>query len=233
MAIFGTVTIGTGAGTIGALSLHQSTNIDEIGGAALAFGQAVKASSLPVTMASDQGALGTVAVSGTIPVSGTLALSGTQTVQGISGSGTNVAGSPVLVGARAATQSPTAVTDGQAVDIMTDKIGRVINAGFAFPENNLTGFITSTVTAAATIIASPGSAVSIYLTDLEISNTSATAAVLTLSTPNSIQLLAPAGGGREVHLTTPIQLAANTALTFTTTPAVSTILVGAQGFKGA
>lgn len=257
MAINGTVELGAGTLTIGALSLHQSTNVDQIGGLALALGQVIKASSVPVTMASDQGALGTVAVSGTIPVtgsialtgtspvsgtvavsgtipvSGTVALSGTQAVQGVAGSGTTVAGSPVLMGARAATASPTAVTDGQAVDIMTDKIGRIINAGYAIPENQLNGFASSTGTTATTLIASPGSAISIFLTDLEVSNSSSIASILTLNDPASIQLLVPAGGGREIHLQTPVKLAANTPLTFTSGTAVSSILVGAQGFKGA
>lgn len=75
--VSGTVTLGTGAATIGALSLHQSTNVDQIGGAALALGQTTMAASLPVTMASNQGNISTnvAQIAGTAP---TVKASGTN-----------------------------------------------------------------------------------------------------------------------------------------------------------
>lgn len=182
--------------------------------------------------------VGTSAISGTVAAtqSGTwtgvtITPSGTQTVGGQAASGATAAGNPLRTGARAATASPTAVTDGQIIDILTDKIGRIINGGFAIPENNLDGYVTSTATTAATIIASQGTGASIYLTDLELSNTSTTQTVITLNNAAATQLSLPASGGREIHLLTPIKIAANTALTFTMTPAVSSVLAGAQGFK--
>lgn len=199
-------------------------NLVQVGGSPLILGATTAAASIPVAIANDQ----------TIITSGTSTLTGSVGVNGVVAPGSAVGTTaPVLAGARAATQSPTAVTDGQAVDVMTDKIGRLINAGFAVPENNLDGFISSTGTGAVTLIAAQGTNVSIYVTDLEISNTSTTPATITLSNAAATQLLVPAGLGREVHLQTPIKIAANTALTFTTSPAVSSILVGAQGFKGA
>ena len=53
--VSGTLTLGAGSATIGALSLHQSTNVDQIGGAAVALGQTTMAGSLPVAIASNQG----------------------------------------------------------------------------------------------------------------------------------------------------------------------------------
>lgn len=63
----GQVKLATGANTIGALTSHQSTNVDEIGGAALALGQAAMAASIPVVIASNQSTLPvSLAASGTL-----------------------------------------------------------------------------------------------------------------------------------------------------------------------
>lgn len=47
----------TGSNTIGALSANQSVNVNQYGGAATSLGQKVMASSVPVTVASDQSAI--------------------------------------------------------------------------------------------------------------------------------------------------------------------------------
>lgn len=223
------------SGTFAAAAL-QNVNITQMGSAAVALGQAAMVASMPVVIASNQSA---VPVSGTVAAtqSGTwtgvtITPSGTQTVGGQAASGATAAGNPVLLGGRAGTADPAAVADGQIVRELFDKIGRVVNAGFALPENYLDGFISSTATTAATIIASPGTASSIYITDLELSNTSTTQSVITLNNTAATQLVVPANGGREIHLQTPIKIAANTALTFTCVPAVTALLVGAQGYKG-
>src|SRR6266481_5911146 len=239
----------------------QNVNITQIGSAAAATGHGTAAGALRVELPTDGTgvvglgagtqnigsvvASGTLSVNGTVPVSGsvsaiqsgswttTIVPSGTQTVGGQAASGVAVAGNPLLLGARAATADPAAVADGQAVRILADKIGRFINAGFALPENNLDGFVTSGTTAAVTLIASPGTALAINVTDLELSNTSTTQTVITLNNTVATQLVIPANGGREIHFQTPIKLAAGNPLTFTMTPAVTSVLAGAQGFKSA
>ena len=175
-----------------------------------------------------------VSATNPLPVSASFTAAATSSVQGIALSGTAVSGAPVLVGARAATADPTAVANGQAVDIMTDKIGRFINAGFAIPENNIEGSVTSTATAVATIIASPGTGLALSITDLMFSNTGGVDTKVTINNGASFAFAVPGTlsfGGREVHVKTPIKLAANTALTFTMTPA-TTLIANALGFKG-
>ena len=53
----GQVKLAAGANTIGALTAHQSVNVDQVGGASLALGQTTMSASVPVTLASDQGAV--------------------------------------------------------------------------------------------------------------------------------------------------------------------------------
>lgn len=70
-----------------AQNVVANQNLSQIGGASIAIGQAAKAASLPVVIASDQGAL---AVSGTFwqatqPVSGTVAVSNFPATQPVSG----------------------------------------------------------------------------------------------------------------------------------------------------
>lgn len=103
-----------------------------------------------------------------------------------------------------------------------------INGGTAAAQS---GFITSTATTAATIIASPGTGVALFIGSAQFSNTSTTQAVVTLSDTKSTQLIVPANGGSNPTFHPALPLAANTALTFTTAPAVTTLLASAQGHK--
>lgn len=103
-----------------------------------------------------------------------------------------------------------------------------INGGTAAAQS---GFITSTGTAAATIIASPGTGVALFIGSAQFSNTSTAQAVVTLSDTKSTQLIVPANGGSNVTFQPPLPLAANTPLTFTTSAATTTILASAQGHK--
>lgn len=234
----------------------QDTNLTQVNGVATATGHGTASGAVRVELPTDGTGQVTIVPSGTqsvnlLQLNGTAVVAGHGTAagalrvelptdgtgvvgaQGLAASGTAVAGNPVLMGARAATANPTAVANGQAVSLLTDKLGRFINAGFALPETYLDGSITSTATGAATIIASPGTANVINITDLELSNSGTTAVLATFNNTGSTVVLLPPGGGRESHLQTPIKTAAGAAFTFTCAPAPSggTIYASAQGFS--
>ena len=109
----------------------------------------------------------------------------------------------------------------------------VINSGQAVPAGYIEAFQTSTVATAITLLAAQGAGVKIYITDMEISNSSATPSVITLTDSLNTQLVIPATGGREIHNVNPISVAANTALSFTSSPSVTALAVRIQGYTGA
>lgn len=82
-----------------------STSLTQVGGVAFSLGQKVMATSIPVAISSNQSI---------VPVGGNVA------------SGAANAGSPVKLGAVAHTAAPTAVADSQIVDLITDKVGKLI-----------------------------------------------------------------------------------------------------------
>lgn len=234
----GTVTIAAGAATIGALVANQSINLGQVAGATVATGHGTAAGAVRVELPTDGTGQVSIAAGATVAATGTVtALSGTAAnflanTGGLAAQGAAVSGNPIRNGARGSTADPTAVTDGQVVDILTDSIGRIINRPYALEQNTLRGFITSTATTAATLLASPGGALFNYITSLELGNTSTTQAVITLNDSASTQLIVPASGGNNVKFDPPIKTTTTaTATTFTTTPAVTTILAAVQGYK--
>lgn len=111
-----------------------SVNLTQVGGSAIAIGQAAMAASLPVVIANNQSNVptNTVQYGGTNIVTGGVA--GSVGVGGLAAQGASFAGNPVLAGAAFNTTQPT-VTNGQAVDLQATARGGLIVAvgtdGFA------------------------------------------------------------------------------------------------------
>jgi len=154
---------------------------------------------------------------------------GTVTAVGSAASGATVSGNPVLAGARAATANPTAVANGQAIAIMTDKVGRqVVVQGHT---RDLVGTQATTITAsssATTVVTAPGASVFADISHLTITNSDATnACTVTLSDgTKSYVYNMPAGGGLTTNFNPPKPATtANTAWTLACSSAsVSSIL---------
>jgi hypothetical protein len=168
--------------------------------------------------------------------------SGTQTrvsatnplpVQGAAASGATAAGNPVQTGGAATNVEPTAVTTGQAVAAAYTLTGKQIQQPYANPENTLNGSVQSTDSSTHTLLAAQGSGVRSYINAIQLTNTSTTGTLVTLTDGTStIYLPAPAGGGCVIPLPTPFRSAANTAVTIQATTGVSTIYVSCMGYKG-
>src|SRR5579859_3769525 len=145
--VSGTVTANAGTGTLAvSLAAHQSVNVDECGGTAVAAGQAVMASSIPVVVASNQSA---------IPISGTVtANAGTGTLA------TNLAqvgGSAVALGQAAMAASvPVVIASNQAgfpVNIQATN-GAAINLGLHVASSSVPVVTPVDVTSAGTVVMS-------------------------------------------------------------------------------
>jgi hypothetical protein len=87
-------------------------------------GQATMANSAPVVIASNQSA---------VPISGNITNAGTFAVQAASAgdvaSGSSDSGNPLKIGGVGKTANPTAVTDGQRVNALFDKLGKQVVVG--------------------------------------------------------------------------------------------------------
>lgn len=156
-------------------------------------------------------------------------------------SGVTQTGAPLPDGCRVATVSPTAVTDGQAVLVECGPEGKQIVLPYSIKENMVRGTATATGTGATTIIAAQGAAVKIYVTALQCYRDDAgtTAIHVTLSdvegTGSGTQIILPnsgGGGGSNIQFATPLVVAVNSPLTFTSSNSTTTVYCNAQGFVG-
>lgn len=96
-----------------------------------------------------------------------------------------------------------------------------------------TGSCNTTTTGACPLFAAAGAGVKNYLTGLYCSNTSSSSPTITLSDTSSAQFIVPQTFGNNINfpLGTPLNTAANTALTFTASAGVSTLYCTGVGFK--
>lgn len=155
-------------------------------------------------------------------------VNGTLAVGGVTAAAATATGNPVRVGAIARTTNPTAVTDGQVSNVMTDKVGRmVVVQGHA---RDLVGKQATTITSsttATTIIGAQGASVFADITSLTVTNGSATATTVTLSDGTfSAVYNVPGGGGFVNTFSPPLPAtAANVAWTLTCGTSVASIYV--------
>lgn len=234
-----TVLTGTGAVGTGAQRIAVGTDTATIAGSApstVLNGNVAQVNA--VTVLTGTGATGTGCQRVTVAVDaatiGGSAPSTTLTVQGGAASGVTAAGNPLLTGGRAATATPTAVTDGQAIAIQLGDTGKQIVLPYSIKENAVRGTTTATDTAAHTVIASAGGSLKNYITGLQLGRTDAGASAITVTCNDSAStvFIVPSGGASNIVLQTPLVTAAATAFQITSGTSVSTLYASAQGYVG-
>jgi hypothetical protein len=146
-------------------------------------------------------------------------------------------GNPVKVGGVARSTNPSVVASGDRSDLMTDLIGRLVVSPYSIPENIVSG-VTAAITGTAdtAVIAAQGAGVRIYVTQMVILNTSATATLVNIKdgTTTIYTVNAPATSG-QIALTfpVPLRLTANNALNVACGTTAANVIVSASGYKGA
>ena len=238
--VIGTVNQGTSPWVIsGAVTLASTT----ITGSVAVTGTFYQATQ-PVSIASGQIASGAIAsgavaagafVSGSI-LSGALASGAVVDLTNVTSALAATAPTKALaISTLAATSLPTAVTGGQAVLPMTDKFGRqvVLTAGMR-DILAATGTTITSTTSATPVVAAVASTYC-DITSLTITNSSATATLLTLSDGTNSYIFSAAGGpgwGVTIPFNPPLPAASvNTAWTLTCGTSVSSVYVVAQYIK--
>ena len=183
----------------------------------------------------------------TQPVSGTGSFTVVQAtaanlnaqVVGAGAQGATVTGNPLRNGRRAATTNPTAVTDGQNVDALADKLGRTaVTIGHVRDQVTDSGVITLTTTTETTLLAAAGAGVFTDLTAITLANTSATAVRCDVRdvTAGTVRWTfeVPASGTTGLSWTRPLkQATANSAWTVQLSGAVTDVRICAQFEKNA
>lgn len=145
-------------------------------------------------------------------------------------------GNPLKIGGVARTANPTAVSDGQRVNLMCDKVGRQVVALGQARELTGTQVTTITTNTETTIVTAAGVGVYADLTSLAITNSANAAVTLTLrdstaGTVRGIYDLAAYGGIVMSFPTPKAQSTANNNWTLTLSVAVASINVTADYVK--
>jgi hypothetical protein len=236
LTVDGTVTADAGTGPWPVTDNGGSLTVDN---AALSVtGGGVEASALRVTLANDS--TGVVSVDdngGALTVDGTVtadAGTGTFTTGGDTAHDAADSGNPVKIGAKAESDidSITLAADGDRTDLYAGRDGVLVTRPDSPLENLVTGTANATGTANTSTIGAQGASVKTYLTDILVTNASATdtEVIIKDGTTEKIRLTAPANGGGHVSLHSPIAGTANTAWQFASVDAVTTMYVTMSGF---
>jgi hypothetical protein len=226
-----------GTNILGALTAHQSTNVDQLNGTTVDTNSGNKsAGTLRVVIATDQPNL-------TSALNVSAAQSGVWTVRNVGNTGAifdgptaaAVPANAIQQGVRGATANPSAVTDGQLVAPMADKVGRLIivhNAPRDLVASQNTAITNTSETTIVTAIASTFCDIS----GIQITNSSATATTVTIKdstggTTRKVYDIA-ANGGIVVKFDPPLpQASVNNNWTATCGTGVSTIHVNVDYVK--
>lgn len=196
-----------------------STNIAQIGAGTVATGNGASGTGvLRVTVASDS--------TGTLAVTQSTASNLNAQVVGSIASGSPASSNPVLVGSRAATANPTKVTNGQAVNTMSDAVGRrVVVQGAPRELVSARATTITSSTSPVTCVTAAGSGVFTDITSLTVTNGSVTATTVTLSDgTSSFVYNCSGGGGITIPFNPPLPATtANTAWTLTCGTSVASV----------
>lgn len=164
----------------------------------------------------------------------------TGTVQGSAASGSSVSGNPLFNGGRAQNAEQTAVTNGQAVGLAADLVGKLIVLPYANPENFVSGVTAAmTGTTSTSLLAAPASGLRNYLTHLMCTNSHATVGTFVLVQDGSggttiyEGYAAAVGGGFSMTLPVPLrQPTTATALFVQDVTTGANVICSGSGYKG-
>lgn len=144
-------------------------------------------------------------------------------------------GNPVKIGARAenALSGATLVADADRVDAVADLDGALLVRGDRALGDLTSGNASNTDGTSTSLIAAAGSGIKTYITDITITNTSASNTYVELKDGSTAKYTfpVPANSGVTHSFSSPLGGTANTAWNFDPATAITTIYCSASGFK--
>jgi len=134
-------------------------------------------------------------------------------IEGLAARGTTSTGNPVLTGCRAATASPVAVTNGQAIEAMCSETGKVVTLPYSISANFVSGVISTAMTATTStqLLAAPAAGLRNYVTHIDCGNSAASQGTFILVQDGNAGTTiyefpaAAAFGGASLTLPTPLR----------------------------
>lgn len=248
-------TLGTVPVTLSSTSLTGISAVSHVGTQPVSLQAATVASSVGTLTwgASNTAAsLGTVQLGATVATAsvGTVTLAanaaslGTVFVAGLQANDAVIAGNPIIIGGRAATATPTAVADNDAVYAQFDKYGRIITADAAQDLWGQGSVIIAASTVTTSVIAAGGANVKWAITSLGVTSTQT-------ATTNRVDIIdginnggtlihsffypagisAQGGGTDTINFNPPWVCSANTAVCAKCSASVTDVRVVATAFK--
>lgn len=146
-----------------------------------------------------------------------------------------ISGAPVRIAGRAITADYTSVATGDVADLITTLKGALITRLNCIPENDISGAITITSSTSDTaVLASAGAGLKNYITNLSISNSSATATLVTIKDGATARLVVNVMAGDTIVFTGSHPLFTTTAATAVNAAcgtSVASIHVNMSGYK--
>jgi hypothetical protein len=195
----------------------------------------VNASGQLGVIAAQSGTWNITNISGTITLPTNAATATGQTNPSIGAIGSTVPGSAALVGGRAENAEPAPASNGNQVAPAIGLEGKPIVLPYANKENFLRGSNNATGTSPTTFtgMGAQGAGNFIYITGVQCFNTSVSPTYITLNDSASTVIGVPANGFENGSLfLVPLRVALNTAATFTSANATTTLYCTAQGYFG-
>ncbi len=146
-----------------------------------------------------------------------------------------VSGNPVRIGAKADTTEPAAVADGDAVDLLADLNGKLVNQPYSVPERSIDGITANmTGTGDVAVIAAPGASLRNYITHILVTNGHDSVGTWVNIKDGATTIYTGyarwRGGGFSLTFPKPLRLTANTALNAANETTASETRVSASGF---
>lgn len=247
----------TGSNVIGALSANQSTNVAQINGVTPLMGNGVTGTGSPrVTLASNGTAISTAGymsvkldqttagttnavslaqIGATTVVTG--GVNGTLAVGGVTAAAATATGNPVRTGAIGKTANPTAVTDGQVANIITDKLGKQVVVG-SIRDLKVNQITTITASTAETTVVTAVASTFVDVYGVVVVNSSATATNVSFKDSTAgttrFNVYVPAGETRGFMLPESAafaQTAVNSNWTATSSASVTSLIITMLGVK--
>lgn len=227
-----------------------NVNLAQVNGATISQGNgasgtgvqrvAVASDNTPFPIKIDQTTVGTTNAFSLAQIGSTTILTGgvngSQGIGGLAANNATQSGNPIYNGATAITSEATNATAGQNAGLVADKAHKLITLNYANPENFVSGCATATGTSDTSVVAAGAGSLKNYITAISVYNSGASTSVITIKNGSGgstlWQSIAPAGGGSNFVLPTPILTSAATALYFASGTASTTVGICATGYTG-
>lgn len=199
----------------------------------------ITATADPMVFNVASGIVGTPPFNITQVAGNSIATAGVNGTLGVGGNvATNVAigTNPINLGAQAVSAENAAVTATRMVQLVADLAGKLIVMPYANKENLVKGSATTTGTSDTSVVASAGGSLRNYITGGTVYNSGATTATITVKDGSGgstlFTTIAPAGGGSNFTLPTPVFGTAATAVYFAAGSSSTTIGISLVGYSG-